>query len=236
MPRLRGTVQRLALSRGYRIVAADVGMGMWDRVRLALDDQVGMMFDVGANEGQTATALAWNFPGAAVHSFEPDPDTYEKLCRNTAEYSCVSAHNFAVGRENGSGTLTRTQQSVGNSLLPLEEDLGLGDWTVGTDKVPVPVRRLDDFCADENISRIDILKTDTQGAELDVLIGAGKMLTRDQIRVIQCEVIFRPLYKGQAEFCDIHSFLVERGYHLIGLFNEVRVESQRIGWADAAYA
>jgi hypothetical protein len=125
---------------------------------------------------------------------------------------------------------------AGNSLLPLEDDLGLGDWTVSADQVSVPVRRLEDFCREFQIKTIDILKTDTQGAELDVLKGAGRMLSPESIRAIQCEVIFRPLYRGQAEFCEIHSLLIERGYRLVGLFNEVRNERQQIGWADAAYA
>ena len=229
-------VQDLAVRRGYRIISADRDMDMWKRVGLAVGTSPQIVFDVGANEGQTAKALVQSFSRATVYSFEPDPETYERLVQEAASSRRISTYNCAIGRENSTMTLNRAQNSAGNSLLRLEENLDLGDWTISADQVPVTVRRLDDFCNERDIAVIDILKTDTQGAELDVLKGAGRMLCPESIHAVQCEVIFTPLYRGQAEFCEIHSFLIERGYHLIGLFNEVRNERQEIGWADAAYA
>jgi hypothetical protein len=40
----------------------------------------------------------------------------------------------------------------------------------------VNVRRLDLFCVEQDIPRIDFLKLDVEGLELDVLRGAGHML------------------------------------------------------------
>jgi FkbM family methyltransferase len=232
-------IQKVATAKGYRIVKAEQAeqaVPMWERVRRCLDAEPQMIFDVGANEGQTADALSRHFASAILHSFEPDPTTYERLVQNLSSGKKVVTHNFALGDETTSGSLKRTKLSVGNSLLPLEENLGLGDWTIGLDQIPVSVRRLDEFCAESGISHIDILKTDTQGAEVAVLTGAGDMLHPHSIKVVQCEVIFRPLYKGQSEFEDIHSYLIQRDYSLVGFFNEVRNERQQIGWADAVYA
>ena len=42
----------------------------------------------------------------------------------------------------------------------------------------VSVRRLDDILCEPNISRVDFLKLDAEGAELSVLYGAMKLLNR----------------------------------------------------------
>jgi hypothetical protein len=54
-------------------------------------------------------------------------------------------------------------------------------------KVPITVTTLDSFCEEHAIPRIDLLKIDTEGYELDVLKGARKMLERNHIGLIQFE-------------------------------------------------
>jgi FkbM family methyltransferase len=72
---------------------------------------------------------------------------------------------------------------------------------------PVQTKRLDDI---EELERIDFLKLDVQGAELDVLNGGvGKLA---QTLVVHTEVEFVPLYLGQPLFGDIDVFLRAQGF------------------------
>ena len=68
----------------------------------------------------------------------------------------------------------------GSSLLP-----GLPGAPAGTEDVHVTT--MDQFCATNGIDRIDLLKTDTEGFDLQVLKGASKLLSRGRVRAIYSE-------------------------------------------------
>ena len=72
---------------------------------------------------------------------------------------------------------------------------------------PVQTRRLDDI---DECPKADFVKIDVQGAELLVLENAVAKIA-DAV-VIDCEVEFVALYKNQALFGDIHSFMRRQGF------------------------
>jgi hypothetical protein len=86
---------------------------------------------------------------------------------------------------------------------------GFPDWGRVVATEPVDTRRLDDL---PETAGADLLKLDIQGAELMVLRHAEARL-RDAT-VIQAEVEFLPLYRGQPLFSDIDIFLRARGFVL----------------------
>lgn len=70
--------------------------------------------DLGANIGEVTRILAAT--GATVHAFEPDPETFAKLQKNLEGFANVHCHNQAVGHENSTVTLLRTE-SYSNETL-----------------------------------------------------------------------------------------------------------------------
>lgn len=234
---LKEWLRAVARKRGYAILRDRIGLDApRDLEQLAAGARV--IFDVGANVGQTATQLAALFPDADVLSFEPDPEVFATLQKNTAALPRVSSFPIALSDEDASRKLFVAQSSVGSSLLPLATDVerfNLGDWAEQRGEKPVEVRRLDSFCRERGLGSIDLLKSDTQGAEMKVFGGAGEMLEPSTIRAIFCEVLFLPLYSEQAFFEDVHRLLTSRGYRLVGLYNEFRDHSHRLMWCDALY-
>jgi hypothetical protein len=77
---------------------------------------------------------------------------------------------------------------------------------------------LDRFCAEHAITHIDLLKTDTEGADLLVLQGAKSMLSQGAIEVVMAEVFFVPTYEGQATFDEIAGFLKTYGFAIFNLY------------------
>jgi FkbM family methyltransferase len=73
----------------------------------------------------------------------------------------------------------------------------------------VQTRRLDDI---PEIAGMDLLKADIQGAELDMLRGAERLLK--EALVLHVEVEFLEMYKGQPLFGDVDVFLRARGFVL----------------------
>jgi len=48
----------------------------------------------------------------------------------------------------------------------------------------VSLETIDEFCAENNVRQVDIIKTDTEGHDLSVLRGASKMLTQGNVSAI----------------------------------------------------
>lgn len=87
---------------------------------------------------------------------------------------------------------------------------------------------------------VHLLKLDVQGAELDVLRGAQRLL--NTVLVIHAEVEFFPIYRGQPLFDAIFAFLIERGFELFDLPRQTRYSYQstsehpeRLLWSEAVF-
>jgi hypothetical protein len=85
------------------------------------------------------------------------------------------------------------------------------------------------------IDNIDVLKIDTQGTELDVLMGAIGMLSTGRIGVVYAEMIVVPSYKGQGKPHQLMGFLDGLGYDLLGLYNLWSRNDGRLLQMDAIF-
>jgi hypothetical protein len=72
---------------------------------------------------------------------------------------------------------------------------------------------LDAWMLERGIPRVDVLKVDAQGYDLEVLRGATQLLARG-VKAINCECQFAPEYQGCATFSQIDQFLAAHGYAL----------------------
>jgi FkbM family methyltransferase len=196
------------------------------------------IFDVGANVGQTTSELRRRFPGAFIHAFEPTPTSREKYLRQHGSDIRVKLWPCAIASQPGRATFNINRRSMTNSLLTAAASSAewVGEDNVtNVDRIEVEVRTLDEFCGANQITRIDILKLDIQGSELDALRGAAGLFQRKSIRYVCLEAPFVLLYDRQAFFHEIRGFLAAHGCELYGLFKLARHESDRLLFADALF-
>lgn len=171
--------------------------------------------DVGANEGQTIQRILAEFPRAVVHSFEPSPETFARLQALFASEPRAHLHQLACGSTSGTIDFHVTKNHWCSSVLA-PSDLGkrfYGDWYDTQRVVMVPITTLDSWARDHEVPRVDLLKVDAQGYDLEVLKGATSLLAAG-VRAINCECQFAPEYQGCASFSQIDTFLVQHGYAL----------------------
>jgi FkbM family methyltransferase len=152
---------------------------------------------------------------ASVTGFEPNPEELHRL-RATRPGTCrYLPHVLGKG---GPATFHVTRYPGCSSLYPpdpavidLFTSIGTGEG--GNFRVlrtePVQTTRLDDV---PDCPPADYLKLDVQGAELDVLQGGARALAH--ALVLDVEVEFVPLYKGQPLFGDVQVFLRDHGFVL----------------------
>jgi FkbM family methyltransferase len=208
-----------------------------DQQRLLEGSPVRVVMDVGANVGDTVHQYRALFPAATIHAFEPFPDVHRQLAERFATDPQVHTHQRAVTDAVGTRRLYVNDVHVTNSLLPLNP--ASAAWAGASDQgldrtVDVPAMTLDQFCTAEGLTRIDLLKIDIQGGEAMALEGATGLLERGAVRLIYLEVLFAPLYNGQAFFCDVMGILHRHGYHLFGLYNLMH-RDRGLGWGDAIF-
>ena len=150
-----------------------------------------VVVDAGANIGIYSQFLSRCVGRTGVvHSFEPSPDNFKRLCAATRNLSNVKPFQAALGERSG------------QSELYISDTLNVDHrvYKTGGDSrraVPSEMIALDDYF--KQGQRIDLIKMDIQGYELHALRGATRMLEKNaDINVI---LEFWPFGLEQAGVC-----------------------------------
>lgn len=161
-----------------------------------------IVLDLGSYCGSTV----WGFSKAVgesgkVYGFEPDPVNYEVLCKNIEYHGLSNVESINKGVWSVSGSL----------LFQGEGNMGSGISKVqgrAANLLSIPVISLRDFCTDFEIDRIDYIKMDIEGAEVEVLQSSGEILKKFKSRlIIEPHVIGTRLVTD-----DLCKILSEYGY------------------------
>jgi len=183
-----------------------------DLLRLDLLPAKSVCFDVGANTGQTVLELKARLPVCHVHSFEPFPSVYAQLSETCRGLEGVTPVALAFGSEPATLFVQPREISVWSSLnhtdhmpssRPVEE---------------VRVETIDRYCGQAAIDRIDMLKIDTEGFELNVLKGARGLLAAQRIGCIYVEVTFDHDDTQHTRFEPVFDLLSSQGFRFLGLY------------------
>lgn len=174
-------------------------------------------FDVGANYGLYALLFARLAGPEGVHAFEAEAWNFQRLTTNLAlnGQAAVRAECCAVAATSGTAELT---------VYPREQfgwhTLGRPELEVDGKPYPpsevrtVPAVSIDDYCATHGVEAIDLLKVDVEGAEIDVLRGASRMLSEGRVRCVLFEVSEVMLEGMGVSGADVFSLLRRHGYAL----------------------
>ena len=141
-----------------------------------------VLFDVGANDGDYLNA-ALDTVGDRLKawSFEPQSACFRKLRERFGGDLRVKLKQAAVGSE--AGTVELFFSSEGETTASLHRDSISGQAHSET----VPLTTIDRLCEEDQVAHIDLLKIDTEGHEMAVLLGASRMIESGSIAAIQFE-------------------------------------------------
>jgi FkbM family methyltransferase len=215
------------------LVYPDVRAANLDMLPPWVDPRVGLVVDLGANEGEWTASALRVFPGLEILAVEPGWEPLGVLQPRFADRPNVTIVPHAVAAVAGTATFHRTESSVFASLLPPRNslsDLYPESPVAVTETIEVPTQSLDELVGERPVS---VLKLDVQGGELAVLEGGGRTLERTS--AVLAEVLFQPHYEGDAGFAPLHAAMVELGFQLFDLSEPDRVGDGPALWADASY-
>lgn len=206
------------------------------------------IIDAGAmaveNEGTAYRALLKS-DAARVIGFEPVEEACARLNaragRNRRYLPCCIGDGAERDFHTTNFPATSSLYTPNTPLLRLFNNLAEVMTPVKSERVQT--RRLDDI---PEATEADYIKMDVQGAELDILRGATRLLER--VVAVEAEVEFVPMYAGQPLFADVDACMRERGF-LFHTFNGMAGRAfkpalnsgdpnrpfRQLLWADAVY-
>ena len=168
------------------------------------------VFDVGANEGAFLALVRSELAGlpARIHAFEPGAETFRALSARAAGVPDIVLSQVALGSVEESRPLYSDRAA---SPLASLYQRDLDRYAIAMDRVEtVSVTTVDRYCETRGVERIDLLKLDVEGHELEVLRGAKRMLRERRVRMVTfefggCHVDSRTFFK------DFHELLTGAG-------------------------
>ena len=167
-----------------------------------------IIFDVGANTGQSINRFRSIFINSTIHSFEPDLLAYEQMKLKYSKFKNIIFNNVALGDKKFSKEINIYSQSTDNSFKNKKNDTPIR-------KDLVNVVKLDDYIAENKIEKIHILKIDTQSYNKEILDGAKLSLDQGKFDLIEIEINLGEYYDYRNSFYEVEKYL--SNYYLAGI-------------------
>lgn len=212
------------------IVGREMAVNLEFRFRDAFPDTpLPVIIDIGAaDHPETPVGLgkleALCLTGDAhVIGFDGDKRTFEALKAKESPYRSYynyfiadgTARKFYVTNNVWTGSLYKPDRTIMDSFG------SLGPMTQLMEIIDVETVTLDSI---EEIDDVDAIKVDAQGAGLEILQGAERLLKSTLL--VQSEVEFIPLYEGQSLFADIDGYMRSQGF----LLHNLPTPASRLIW------
>ncbi|MCJ7634361.1 FkbM family methyltransferase [Candidatus Bathyarchaeota archaeon] len=145
-----------------------------------------VFLDVGANVGYYSLAAASRYPGCRIIAVEPCSWTFKILKRNIElnSFINISPHRTALSDYEGEARL-KLNYSGKEGFNTLGRSTHRYSLVVGEETVPVVT--LDSFISRLGLGKLDFMKVDVEGAELQVFGGAREILSEPDAPIILYE-------------------------------------------------
>jgi FkbM family methyltransferase len=140
--------------------------------RLVSDNDT--IFDIGANIGWYCNHLAKKLPGSTIYAFEPIPETFAQVKHNTElnQAKNIILNNFAFSDVKQTLTFFYSPTVTGaSSSVNITENSSMVE-------LKCEANTIDNFMKEKNISKLDFIKCDVEGAEFMVYKGGAETINK----------------------------------------------------------
>ncbi len=227
---IKNLIQNLFLKFGYKILNIKKDKSNLDQfLKELITNKNPMIFDVGANDGRSIKKFKKFFPESIIHAFEPDKEAFKILSENYNGDKYINLNFFGIGDKNekqeffsyrDTGKSSFNKIALNSKFLKYKSRVHkVTPENFLKDKYKCEIKTIENYCYEKNINKIDFLKIDTQGYEVNTLTGAENLLKKNNIDIIQLELIFSSIYNQITNIYDIEKQLIPHGYKLFGTSN-----------------
>jgi FkbM family methyltransferase len=186
--------------------------------------QDAVILDVGANIGAMSLSYAKNYPCSQVYSFEPAHISYTKLCRNITLnpqlQNRITPLNVFISDKNSTNYKDRVFSSW--SLKNTNNERHSVHLGIEISSSGIPAITLDSFVEDTNLEKVDLIKIDTDGNELEVLKGAENIIRKFRPSII-FEIGGYLLQERGIEFKEYYELFKKLNYSVVEIKHNTTV-------------
>ena len=188
-----------------------------------------VIIDIGGANGDTTSFFLKSIPHCIVYTFEAIPELALQI-KNRFINQNVEISAMALSDKEGHIIFHVTDNFLSSSYKSINNN----NQFHTTKSIEVPSSPLD-IVLDEkkNISEIDILKLDVQGAELDVLRGAQQTLKKTKLLIVEQSV--RSPYTGGSLYNEVDDFLRQNEFVLLDIVITYRNKGTILKEFDSIY-
>ncbi len=134
-----------------------------------------------------------------LHAFEPEPRNFACLSANIGKHPNAFLNELGAYSSTQTMTLNISASSVEHSLLTPDDGASIAQREI-------QVIALSDYCAQRSVQRIDFLKLEAEGVELEIFEGLG------DIRPRKLAIDVSPEREGQSPAEEFKVLLAPLGY------------------------
>lgn len=170
-----------------------------------------VIVDIGANIGIRSMAFSQLVPKGRVLSFEPDPNTFQRLQRHIADNTLgnVEALNMGVGPTESTERLYQVVESNSGMNRIVSDPSQMADFAFSE----VRITRLAPILSKLGIDHVDVIKIDVEGFEMEVLKGCASILEHDH-PILFIELDDDNLRENGSSAADLIAWLVALNYEV----------------------
>jgi len=163
-----------------------------------------VIFEVGSMDGADAFYFKSVFPNSKVIAIEALPEN----CLVMAGKPGIVVINTVINNYDGQTLFHRKNINGIHSIFDRGEEYG-------TDIAVIPCKRLDTLCKELDITAIDMIKIDVEGASMEILEGMGDLLST--IKIMHIETESHEFFAKQRLHADVVRTLSESGMEMIDI-------------------
>lgn len=175
-----------------------------------------VIVEAGAFNGRDSINLAAQKKDCTIHAFEPVPEIFAELKKNTSGLSNIHCYDYALSNTTGISHFYVSEHpkkpgkicQAGTLLKP--KDRLLKSPIYYPRAINVNTITLDEWATGHGITKIDFLWLDMQGNELAALQGAHSLLRT--VSFLYVEVNFIEAYEKQPSAIEVNDWIIREGF------------------------
>lgn len=157
-----------------------------------------IIFDIGANKGQSIKFFSQIFDKPKIYAFEPSPRTFGFLKKFVEHLEGLEVLIYQIGIGDKEQTINFYESILSETstfalpdrdsdYLKRKNRILFQNFETAFISIPARLTTIDAFLNENKVLRIDVLKIDVEGFELEVIRGARQALKDGKVKIVQFE-------------------------------------------------